>query len=116
MILTEKLINDDKTGPESGLHGFRTRSQAPTILYVHRESYQVASKTFSRVFGTDISFPETWFNFAVDTLVLDWGWRYASDYEPNDFTREDLDKIHFLTLKESELFLKALATNAEKNG
>jgi hypothetical protein len=43
----------------------------------------------------------------VDTLALDWGWPYTSDYEPNDFAKEEMDKVRFLTLNESESFYES---------
>jgi hypothetical protein len=51
--------------------GFTSPSQPP-LLYVCREASKVASVTYSLAFGTKRNPPTTRFNFACDTLYIDW--------------------------------------------
>jgi len=44
---------------------------APAALFVCRESYQVSMRFYSLAFDSELAFPETWFDFRRDTLMLD---------------------------------------------
>jgi len=64
--------NDNNSGPRE-LFGFTSPCTPPALLSVCRESYCVATRYYKRSFGTASSFPETWFDFDLDTLYLDMG-------------------------------------------
>jgi hypothetical protein len=51
--------------------GFRSHCPQPALLSVCRESFEVASKLYSRHFSNAGSYPETYFNFAIDTVHID---------------------------------------------
>jgi hypothetical protein len=53
--------------------GFGSRSRVSIMLYACRESRGIASKIYSKAFGSNVSPPLTWFDFERDTLYLDWG-------------------------------------------
>lgn len=54
-------------------YGFRPQAASIPLLYACRESWTVASKVFTRAFGTAQAYPETWFDFKRDLLYLDFG-------------------------------------------
>lgn len=56
--------------PPRPLHGFRSET-IPSVLLACQESFEVASKVYSRVFVSLGAFPQTYFNFQQDTLYLD---------------------------------------------
>ncbi|KAF4627906.1 hypothetical protein G7Y89_g10242 [Cudoniella acicularis] len=80
------------------LVGFRSRCTPPAILFVCRESFEVASKFYSRAFGSLGSFPEVWFNFESDYLYLDWGESSGMSYSPEDIPTEEAHKVRNLVL------------------
>jgi hypothetical protein len=87
------------------LRGFRTRAPPPVLLYVCRESSQVACKYYERVFGTKTTFPEVWFNFEIDTLYLDWGWPRENPnvfYYDGWFVAAELERVQYLALYNQE--------------
>ena len=53
------------------IHGYLTTTAPPTILHVNRESRSVALQHYTLSFCTKLSPPQTYFNFATDTLFLD---------------------------------------------
>jgi hypothetical protein len=53
------------------IHGYRTTTAPPTILHVNRESRAVALQHYKLSFCAKMSPPQTYFNFATDTLFLD---------------------------------------------
>jgi len=62
------------------------------------ESYKVAAKAYSLVFGTKEAFPSTWFNFEEDTLYLDWGWQNWHAYKPTDFLEGEAIRVRHLAI------------------
>ncbi|KAM3068384.1 hypothetical protein ACMFMF_009199 [Clarireedia jacksonii] len=50
---------------------FRSHCPPPAILSVCRESFEIASKLYSRHFSIPGSHAQTYFNFAIDTLHID---------------------------------------------
>ena len=52
-------------------YGFRPQAVSIPLLYACRESWTVASKVYTRAFGTAQAYPETWFDFKRDLLYLD---------------------------------------------
>jgi len=56
-------------GPET-LWGFRTKSPAPVVLFVCRESHEVGAKVYTRCFPSLGGCPTIWFNYQLDTLYL----------------------------------------------
>jgi hypothetical protein len=40
---------------------------------VCKESFEAMKHSYERAFGSEAAFPETWFNFDLDTLYVDWG-------------------------------------------
>jgi hypothetical protein len=53
------------------IHGYLTTAATPTILHVNRESRSVALQHCTLSFCAKMSPPQTYFNFATDTLFLD---------------------------------------------
>jgi hypothetical protein len=82
---------------------FTTRAPPPVLLYVCRESFEVASKHHPRVFGTAYSPPKVSFNFMTDTLYLDWDlpW-FGGVFQPKDFSWVELAKVRYLTIECNE--------------
>jgi len=66
-------VSSASEGQHMRSYGFKSQVPPPTILYVCRKAFGVASKTYSRAFGTCDGFAETWFSFETDILYLDWG-------------------------------------------
>jgi hypothetical protein len=58
--------------------GFRSQSLPPSLIYVCQESLEVAERFYTKAFGDNFSFPQTWFDYEMDTLYLDWGWHDVS--------------------------------------
>lgn len=56
---------------DSPRFGFRSPSTMPVLLAC-RESYRIGASVYTKAFGSDSAFPETWFDFEQDTLYLDW--------------------------------------------
>jgi hypothetical protein len=52
-------------------YGIRPKCPPPAILYANREGYNIASKFYTRAFGTEHAFPETWIDFERDIVFLD---------------------------------------------
>jgi hypothetical protein len=52
-------------------YGMRPKCPPPAILYANREGYNIASKFYTRAFGTEHVFPETWIDFERDIVFLD---------------------------------------------
>ena len=88
----------------------------PPLFWICKESYSVAEKMYAKSFGTQFTFPSTWFNFELDTLHLDWG------YDPNEELDEedeiDMDEIMITyapgTLSQDVRKVQSLALNAEQ--
>ncbi|KAH8590176.1 hypothetical protein B0O99DRAFT_691829 [Bisporella sp. PMI_857] len=53
------------------LVGFRSRCRSPALLFVCRESFEVASKFYKPCFHTQNSIPQTYFDYKCDVLYLD---------------------------------------------
>jgi len=53
------------------IHGYLTTAAPPTTLHVNRESRSVALQHYTLSFCAKFSPPQTYFNFATDTLFLD---------------------------------------------
>ena len=77
-----------------GLYGFRSES-IPSVLLVCKESYSVASKVYSRAFASLGAFPQTYFNFELDTLYLD-GRSLSNDIKPSMVYITGVMEAHFL--------------------
>ena len=53
-------------------YGIKSNAPHPTILYVCKESFGVASRYYSKAFSCGgASIPETWFDYHRDTLFID---------------------------------------------
>jgi len=74
---------------------FTPKVPPPMHLHICRESLNVASKHYSRVFGTSRSFPEVYFDFERDTLYFDWRGSFSLD----DFSKEDLKRVKYLPVR-----------------
>ena len=74
--------------PRWALFGLGSQSSIP-LLYVCRESYEVASTYYERAFGSYNSFPQTWFDFKSDTLYLDFMRPDGGVFSP-DFINDDI--------------------------
>lgn len=53
------------------LYGFQPQAAYIPLLYVCLESWLVATSVYTRAFGTDAGFPETWIDYKRDILYLD---------------------------------------------
>lgn len=53
------------------LHGVYSESGIPSLLLVCKESFGVASKSYTAAFGAKGAFPQTYFDFHRDTLHID---------------------------------------------
>jgi len=74
-------------GPGKPCQGFFSPCPAPQLLFVCKESFEVMEHFYERTFGSESAFPETWFNFDVDTLYVDWGGVETGgiSFRPEDF-------------------------------
>ncbi|EPE24958.1 hypothetical protein GLAREA_11539 [Glarea lozoyensis ATCC 20868] len=50
--------------------GFKSRTPAPTLLYVCQASRNMAKRSYTKAFGTEDMPPETWINFEKDVLYI----------------------------------------------
>ncbi|KAK0118690.1 hypothetical protein ONS96_011777 [Cadophora gregata f. sp. sojae] len=66
--------------------GIRSNYPPPDILAVNKESFEVVSSRYERVFGTVYGIPQTWFDFDRDFLYVDW----HSDLE---FVQSELRRV-----------------------
>jgi hypothetical protein len=64
-------------------YGFKSQSSV-VHMEVYKESFRVASKHYTLAFATDLLAPGVWFNFELDTLYLDRGFKQndSSYYGP----------------------------------
>lgn len=81
---------EDLGGPDT-LRAFRTKCPAPVVLFVCRESHEVASKVYTRCFPSLGGFPTVWFNYQLDILYFDFF---------NDEIGENEDALELLNPKE----------------
>lgn len=68
------MLEDMNMEPDrqSQMRGFRSRCQAPRMLFACRESHGVGTKGYEQTFHTLASVPETWFDFHRDILYIRW--------------------------------------------
>ena len=84
--------------------GYKSDSLIPSILLVCRESFGVASKAYTRSFGSLGALPEIYFNFKLDTLYLDHKSSFSlCQIDPEamifpSITEGDLAKVEHLAL------------------
>jgi hypothetical protein len=107
---------------DNQLWGIRTGCKPPTILFVNRESFSVASRHYQRAFACqNASYPapgfaQTWFDFSRDLLFIDEDsfTQRHSTYSPddpdpdrleegivrgmNDICRRDIERVRNLAL------------------
>ena len=69
-IIAKAAGNKAITLPAPRLKGLKSNCPPPSILFVCRESYTVASRYYQRVFHPAGTIPETYFDFQRDTLYL----------------------------------------------
>jgi hypothetical protein len=74
-------------GPGKPCQGFFSPCPAPDLLFVCKESFEVMEHFYARTFGSEAAFPETWFNFDLDSLYVDWGGVETGgiSFRPEDF-------------------------------
>ena len=53
-------------------HGFKSDCPIPPLLLACHESFKAASRAYTRTFSSLGSLPQTYFNYALDTLFVDW--------------------------------------------
>ena len=89
------IDSQDVDSYKSGqLLGYHSDAQVPAILFVCKESYNVASKFYEQAFSSAYSLPQTWINTQFDTLYLRHG-RFSPYVEPE----AELDIFHNLLYK-----------------
>jgi hypothetical protein len=93
------------------LHGVYSESGIPSLLLVCKESFGVASKSYTAAFGAQGALPQTYFDFRRDTLYLGsysllpvrdtwfWNWRFNTYFD--DDPPEDLE--YFLPTNETSM-------------
>lgn len=100
-LALKRAIFHNRRGLE-GSFRFITRAP-PVLLYVCHESFAVASKHHSRIFGTAYSPPEVYFNFKEDTLYLDWSLSWPlNSYRLTDFSWVELAAVRYLAIECNE--------------
>jgi hypothetical protein len=58
--------------------GFKSRTPAPTVLYVCRDSRYIAQESYTKAFGTADMPAETWIDFEKDILYLSLDFCYVA--------------------------------------
>lgn len=96
---SEEEVNPDRN---LGLWGFKCDLPPPSILFVNRESHEVASRYYSKAFPciryNHTSIPETIFDFERDTLYLDGYWTLQIQWRPSEVEREEREKVKHLAV------------------
>jgi hypothetical protein len=97
--------NENTAGDRNeGLWGFKCDLPPPAILFVNRESHEVASRfyTTSKAFPciryNHTSVPETCINFEKDTLYLDADWTLQIHYRPGEVDKAEREKVQHLAV------------------
>jgi hypothetical protein len=67
-------------------------------MLVNRESHDFTRTHYAKAFGSRYSFPETWFDFERDTLLVDWGWDSRTNLSNVKFSLEDRDRVRNLAM------------------
>jgi hypothetical protein len=67
-------------------------------MLVNRESHDFMRTHYSKAFGSRYSFPETWFDFERDTLLVDWGWDSRTNLSSSKFSLEGRDRVRNLAM------------------
>jgi len=94
---------DDSDFASNIPRGFRSQAKLPGILLACKESFAVASKIYTRAFGTEHSSPQTWFNFEIDTLYLDLGITFTYRNSLLDaLVEEDLHRVQKLYMENDD--------------
>jgi len=89
-----------RPSPQGGLvaRGFRPRSPTPALMLVNRESPDFMRTHYSKAFVSRYSFPETWFDFERDTLLVNWGWDFRTNLSSSKFSIEGRDRVWNLAM------------------
>ncbi|CZR63023.1 uncharacterized protein PAC_12920 [Phialocephala subalpina] len=76
---------------ETNMIGIACRNPIPDVFLSCREAYSVVAKLYKRSFASEHSIPETYFNFELDVLYLDWLnlKNHALDDWPEQFHHSD---------------------------
>jgi hypothetical protein len=85
-----------KCGPKYNSIGLRSLCPPPNLLFVCRESFEVATKHYTKAFGTCNASPSTWFDFERDTLYLDWDIIAEEELVPRDFLISEASRVRHL--------------------
>jgi hypothetical protein len=86
-------------GPECQCCGFHSACPPPVLLFVCRESFDVACRFYSRAFGTENALATTWFDFERDILYIDWNSLGArADFHLSDLGYVDAGRVKHLAL------------------
>jgi hypothetical protein len=83
-------------GPEHNPMGLRSQCPPPNLLFVCRESFEVATRYYAKAFGTCGAFPCTWFDFERDILYLDWDFISDQELVPKDFLISEASRVRHL--------------------
>jgi hypothetical protein len=110
MCINEKA----EYGDYYNLRGFQSDILAPSILFVNREAYHVATKHYTKTFSNvqpnsngkydedHTTLPETWFDYENDILFLDWWTTFRNFYafylRLLDFLSEEALKVQNLAI------------------
>ncbi|KAF4633679.1 hypothetical protein G7Y89_g4421 [Cudoniella acicularis] len=97
------LTLDKKFVEPNQCEGFRTQCPPPSILSVCRESFGIASKFYTRAFGTLGALPPIWFNFESDILYVDWCEISGETLQPEvvSICSDDLTQVRHLLLDDT---------------
>lgn len=90
-------VKEGKVGPKM-LWGYKSTNPVPSVLLACHESFQVASRFYTRVFGSLGAFPEIWFNVKSDYMYLDWRteMRSGSGRMLKKLAREETERLRHI--------------------
>jgi hypothetical protein len=74
----------------------RSQCPPPNLLFVCRESFEVATRYYAKAFGTCNAFPCTWFDFERDILYLDSDFITDQVLVPNDSLISEASRVRHL--------------------
>jgi len=105
----DDYINDQRIreGREHPLLGFTSDCSIPPVLLACHESFKIASRSYTPSFSSLGSWPQTYFNFKLDTLYVDW----ATGHSP--YVDDVVDVLQSVAASDEFAKIERLAVNDE---
>jgi hypothetical protein len=105
----DKQRRSEEQGNIEEMFGFRAvQNPLNSLLLVCKETREIFTATHTQAFGSKYAFPETWFDFKRDTLLLelpDHAYRDSNEAQffPDALSTDDVPKVRYLALNEQRI-------------